>query len=52
MTEEEDWLMLPVKRGMCKYESLVDGTLDLVDIARMNECLEVEEENIRRLTEK
>lgn len=26
---------------MCKYESLKDGTLDLADIALMNEALDV-----------
>lgn len=52
MTEDEDWIMRPVKNGMCKYESLIDGTLSLVDVARMNECLDVEAENIRRITAK
>lgn len=51
MTEEEDWLMRPVKNGLCKYESLVDGTLDLVDLARLNECLNVETENARRFAQ-
>jgi len=31
--------------GLCKYESLKDGTLDLLDIARMNEALAVKNEN-------
>ena len=35
-------------RGMCKFESLKDGTLDLVDIAKMNDALDVEAENERR----
>jgi hypothetical protein len=26
---------------MCKFESLKDGSLDLADIALMNECLDV-----------
>lgn len=42
-------LMRPVIRGLCKYESLKDGTLDLNDIARMNEALDVQTENDRRL---
>lgn len=29
---------------MCRYESLKDGTLDLADIALMNESLDVVEE--------
>lgn len=37
--------MKPVLAGLCRYESLKDGTLDLVDISIMNEALEVKEEN-------
>jgi hypothetical protein len=33
---------------MCKYESLKDGTVDLADVARMNEMLDAEAENERR----
>ena len=36
---------------MCKYESLKDGTLDLADLALMNEALDVVEEN-RELAER
>lgn len=52
MTEDEDWIMLPVRKGMCKYESLIDGTLTLFDVARMNESMDVENENLRRLADK
>jgi hypothetical protein len=48
MNDEEDWVMRPVLEGMCKYESLIDGTLSLVDVARMNEALEVKDENEAR----
>ena len=48
MTNNEDWLLRPVLRQLCKYESLLDGTLQLLDIARLNEALDVEQENIRR----
>ncbi len=51
MSDETDWLMRPVLRGLCKYESLKDGVLHLVDIARMNEALDVEAENQRRASE-
>ncbi len=51
MGSKEDWLMRPVIEGMCKYESLKDGTLDLEDIARMNEMLDVRMENERRYRE-
>lgn len=37
--------MRPVLRGLCKYESLKDGTLGLHDIALMNDALDVQDEN-------
>lgn len=49
MVEEEDWLMRPVLEGLCSYESLINGVLDLEDIARMHEALNVRDENRRRL---
>ena len=48
MVDEEDWIMLPVVEGLCKYESLIDGTLDLEDVARMNDALSVKCENEKR----
>jgi Family of unknown function (DUF6889) len=51
MSTGEDWLMRPVVEGMCRYESLKDGTLELVDIARMNDALDVRYENERRLNQ-
>lgn len=33
---------------MCRFESLKDGTLDLADIALMNDALDVQAENERR----
>jgi len=39
MPDGEDWLMAPVLSGMCHYESLLDGRLSMVDIARMNDAL-------------
>lgn len=44
----EGRIMRPVLRGLCKFESLKDGTLDLYDIAVMNEALDVELENTLR----
>ena len=43
--------MRPVLEGLCKYESLKDGTLDLADIAFMNEALDVKFENQNRIQE-
>lgn len=41
----EDWLLRPVVRQLCRFESLKDGTVDLCDIALMNEALDVIDEN-------
>jgi hypothetical protein len=49
MRDGEGWIMRPVVEGLCKYESLKDGTLDLADIARMNEAIDVNEENRARV---
>ena len=47
----EEWILTPVEAGMCRYESLLDGTLSLHDIARMNEFLMVQAENKARVEE-
>ncbi len=49
MNDGEDWVMRPVLRGLCKYESLMDCTLDLGDVARMNSAIDVEVENEKRM---
>lgn len=33
-------MLRPVAAGMCKFESLIDGTLDLVHVLTMNEYLD------------
>lgn len=48
MVDAEDWVMRPVLRGLCKMESLKDGTLDLGDIYVLNEAIDVETENTWR----
>jgi hypothetical protein len=48
LPDGEDWLLRPVLAKMCLYESLKDGTLDLEDIAKMNDALDVQAENERR----
>lgn len=45
MPDEEDWLLRPVSRGWIRYESLVDGTLSLEDLVRINDAIDVEDEN-------
>ena len=47
MSSERDWLLRPVARGFCKYESLIDGTLSLEHISEMNEAIDVMDENSR-----
>ena len=44
----EDWIMRPVIRGVCRFESLKDGVLTLEDVALMNEALDVQDENEHR----
>lgn len=41
--------MRPVLEGLCKYESLFDGTLGVEDVARMNDALDVKNENESRV---
>jgi len=49
MPDGEDWLWRPVAEGLCKYESVIDGTLGIEDIATMNEVLDVKYTNQARL---
>lgn len=51
MADDTDWIMRPVLDGMCSYESLISTELDLSDIARMNDALDVKLENERRSRE-
>jgi len=43
-----DWLLRPVIRDKIRYESLLDGKLDLCDIALINEAIDVYDENALR----
>ncbi len=52
MPDGEDWLMAPVVDGLCRYESLLDGTLDMVDIQRMHNAMAVRAVNQRRYDER
>lgn len=49
MASGEEWLLRPVLEGLCNYESLIDGSLDLFDIAVMNDALDVKYENESRI---
>lgn len=46
-----DYIMKPVLRGICKYESMIDGTLSLYDVALMNAAIDVLDENTMRYRE-
>lgn len=48
MPDGLDYAMRPVLEGMCKFESLVDGTLSLRDLGIMNDALNARAENSRR----
>lgn len=45
MPEDEDWLWRPMLAGMCTYLELTRGPLTLVDVAVMNDILDVKQEN-------
>jgi hypothetical protein len=45
LPDGEDWLLQPVMEGLCKYESLIDGTLGLEDIALLNDAISVRSAN-------
>ncbi len=47
----EDWLMRPVMHGLCRYESLKGTELDLADFARMNDAIDIDEVNRKKLAE-
>lgn len=52
MPDGTGWLMKPVLRQLCRYESLLDGSLTLMDLARMHDAMAVEEENHRRIRDR
>jgi len=49
MRSGDDWLLRPVIAGLCRYESLIDGTLDLADVALLCDALNVKETNDLRI---
>lgn len=40
-----------VSHGYCSFESLCDGSVDLAGVARMNEAIDVDNENRMRISE-
>jgi hypothetical protein len=49
MTDGEDYIYRPVLRGLVRIESLLDGTVGLLTVAKLNEALDVENENHNRM---
>ena len=49
MPDGMDFIMRPVIRGLVSYEALVDGRIRMVDLARMNDALDVFDENSARM---
>lgn len=52
MNDNEDWLMRPVLRGLCRFESLRNGALTLYDVALLNDAIDVEAYNTSILSKK
>lgn len=50
MGDGYDWLLRPVLCQCCSYESLINGTMDLGDVAILNNALDVKNENEIRLS--
>jgi len=50
LPDNEDWLMRPALADppLCTYEALVNGTLRLADVAKLNDALSAREENRAR----
>jgi hypothetical protein len=49
MSEGIDWIFRPLERGWCRYESYLDGTLHIADVALMCDAIDVLEENQMRV---
>lgn len=55
LPDGEDWLLRPAMEKICQYESLIDGTLSLEDVALLNDALDVRaanEEILRQAAER
>lgn len=51
LPDEQEWLLAPVLHGFIKYESLKDGTLDLCDVAELNDALACRQDNEARIAQ-
>jgi hypothetical protein len=51
MVGDEDMMFRPVLRGMLAAERLLDGSVDLAFVMLLNEAIDIELENRRRVQE-
>jgi len=49
MPNGEDYLLRPVDSGLTPFSSLKDGSIDLADIAMMNDYLDLKADNEARI---
>jgi len=49
LPDGEDYLMRPVDAGYISYSDLKNGSVDLADIARMNDWLDLKADNNARI---
>lgn len=51
LPDGEDFLMRPVDAGLISYVALKDGSVDLADIARLNDWLDLKADNHNHIVE-
>ncbi|XWJ93505.1 DUF6889 family protein [Phytobacter ursingii] len=49
LPDGEDYLRRPVQAGFIPYTALKDGSVDLADIARMNDWIDIQADNDARI---
>jgi len=49
LPDGEDFLMRPVEAGLISYTALKDGSVDLADIGRLNDWLDLKADNQHRI---
>lgn len=48
MPQGEEYYLGPIEHGYYRYTDLIDGTLDLADVAECNDAMAFRAENQRR----
>jgi hypothetical protein len=49
LPDGEDFVRRPVQAGLISYVALTDGSVDLADIARMNDWIDIKADNDARI---